>query len=125
MRLTLSTRTSRTRLTPASRPPGPARSDGYAVGELLGGTDSCDPLQIRVNGTWRWPVFACRWSAGNTAKLSIRLENALEFVGQTGFSVEEPLGVDAAEGDQGGGRELGFDSFGDGPQSEGGGQADD
>jgi len=42
-----------------------------------------------------------------------------------GFSVEEALGAGAAEGDEGGGGDLGFYSFGDSSEAEGVGEADD
>ena len=55
----------------------------------------------------------------------VEVQDGVEFLGGAGFGVEEALGADAAEGDEGGGGDVGFHSFGDGPQAEGVGEADD
>ena len=64
-------------------------------------------------------------SVGGPQGQPVHVEDGVEFLCGAGFGVEEALGAGAAEGDEGGGGDVGFHSFRDGAEAEGVREADD
>jgi hypothetical protein len=73
-----------------------------------------DPSATRGGTAAGKALGDCRRSVGLRV-IQCCCQDEFKILGRAGFSEKKPLSVNAAEGEQGGGCDFGFNSFGDDP----------